>query len=193
MLQFNHNIIKILPNNKIINLFFKNGVKIVSVIEYFRYKNSLKKFYIKDNLIKSDKISLNNLFDLEINYYKTNKEIPNFSQGIITNNKTFHNIYINRNYSDFPFLFITHTNGRCYLICGEEYQGFTVVNLNTQQKINHFSKGYLTNKGFCPYEWLYDRDNNYLNILGCDYYGKEEIITYDFHNPDKEKYKRINL
>lgn len=41
-----------------------------------------------------------------------------------------------RNEADFPFLFIENENGNDYLMCAEDYQGFTIICINSGKRWN---------------------------------------------------------
>jgi len=152
--------------------------------QYDNYIKNLNQFYNKDNIFKSESYVINSKFTMTIDYYKAENH-PNITKATIYNLLDKKVIELNRNYSNFPFITIKHTNGNEYLIYGEEYQGFTILNLNTLKKINHYSQFYYKRKGDSPYEWKYDDKNNILYITACDYYGKELYLIYDFEFPEE--------
>lgn len=131
-------------------------------------------------------LSKDKKYKLIVNTYAAGKGIWDFSKGTIINNHT-HDILIEikRNFISFPFKFIDHTNGLSYLICGEDYQGITVVNLESG---DFYSKKY----GFCPANYKYHANQNILEVEGCYWGAPYEYIFYDFSQP-LEKLQEISL
>jgi hypothetical protein len=160
--------------------------------QYQQYRNSLDNFYQSKNWLNTKIITLTSMFTLEIKYYQTSKYLPNITKGILHNGNG-NKIEIRRNYADFPYLFMEHINGNPYLICGEEYQGFTIINCLSFTKITHLSDKCYVRKGFSPYVWHYNDIDNLLYVDGCDYWGKEEHFMYHFKNPELKKLRKSRL
>ena len=89
-----------------------------------------------------------------------------------------------RNYSSFPHLFIeNHPNGRDFLICGEDYQGQTVVELDTGKCRNNLSDGTNKGHGFCWSSYEFHQDSQILVVTGCVWACPYEFRFYDFSDP----------
>ena len=105
------------------------------------YKSERQKYFNFNNEdVDSRKIlnSPSGKYNLTISFFKTGKNNWNYSQGkVYLNDKLIDTV--NRNYSTFPFLFIeNHPNGHDYLICGEDYQGQTIIELDTGIRKDYF-------------------------------------------------------
>lgn len=89
---------------------------------------------------------------------------------------------IDRNYSSFPFLFIeNHPNSHDYLICGEDYQGQNVIELDTgKQKKGGYNNG---GDGFCWASYELDIPHQILIVGGCYWASSYEFKFFDFHDP----------
>jgi len=100
---------------------------------------------------------------------------------------------IKRNYAAFPYTFIRHSNGNKYLVCGEDYQGYTVVNLTLEKTYNYVPKEAEKGAGFCWVQHKYfEGENDTLEVEGCYWAFPYEVVTYDFNDPDTLPYKELS-
>ena len=91
---------------------------------------------------------------------------------------------IHRNYSSFPSLFVEgHENGHDYLIAGEDYQGQTVIELDTGKRRDLLSDGTEKGFGFCWIDYRYEALAKTLVVDGCIWAGPYECRFYDFSDP----------
>lgn len=124
------------------------------------------------------------------NKYKliiTNKETKpgcwNYSTGEVSLNDNIIAV-VNRNYGSFPFLFVeNHPNGHDYLICGEDYQGQTVIELDTGKRINFLPPEAEKGFGFCWGSYEFNKENNILAVDGCIWACPYEFRFFDFSDP----------
>jgi hypothetical protein len=87
---------------------------------------------------------------------------------------------VQRNYGSFPFVFIEgHANGHDYLVCGEDYQGQTVIELDTGKKVSRVPQM----GGFCWVNMMPSPSGNLMAVDGCYWACPYEIKIYDFSNP----------
>lgn len=95
---------------------------------------------------------------------------------------------IKRNYSSFWHGFIENYegDGHDYLLCGENYQGLTIIQLDTGQRTDYVPKG----GGFCHTEFLgewvpaeWQQCSPDISFEGCYWGCPYEVVTYDFTNP----------
>lgn len=91
---------------------------------------------------------------------------------------------IRRNYSSFPYLFIEqHANGHDYLIGGSNYQGQTVIELDTGIKRELFPEEAKQGHGFCWASYIYHVETQLLLVDGCFWACPYEYRFYDFSDP----------
>jgi len=91
---------------------------------------------------------------------------------------------VQRNYHSFPFLFVEgHPNGHDYLVCGEDYQGQTVIELDTGKRRDLLPEDASKGWGFCwvGYEWVPSMQA--LLVEGCYWACPYEFRFYDFSDP----------
>lgn len=150
-----------------------------------KYKSG---FFIPENeIIGSSKeiFSTSGKYKLVISMFKTAKGSWNYSQGIIyrkDNDKPI--AIVQRNYCSFPNLFIEgHSNGHDYLVCGENYQGQTIIELDTGMRRDSMSDGSDKGIGFCWSSYCYDAPNQMLTVDGCYWACPYGYKFFDFSDP----------
>ena len=91
---------------------------------------------------------------------------------------------VERNYSSFPFLFIEgHPDGHDYLVCGEDYQGQTVIQLDTGERRDHLPPEAKKGWGFCWSGITFAKEAKVLVVDGCVWACPYEYRLYDFSRP----------
>jgi|NOAtaT_7_FD_contig_31_675860_length_1105_multi_3_in_0_out_0_1 hypothetical protein len=118
-------------------------------------------------------------YKLTIYKYVTGPNTWTYTEGIVTrlsDNKEI--VSVKRNYSSFYHFFFDK-----YLIAGEDYQGYTVVNLETETSNVYFPEAAFKGHGFC-WAAIYGVVNNKLIVEGCYWGGPYEVVIYDFSNPE---------
>lgn len=122
--------------------------------------------------------------------YKITENGWNYCKGIIRDsnkdNKIVGELY--RNYGYFPIGWAeSHENGNDYLITGEDYQGFCVVNLNESKKHSYISSQAKAGGGFCSAVYTPSPRKKKIALDGCYWGGPYEMHIHDFSNPFKMK------
>ena len=92
---------------------------------------------------------------------------------------------VKRNYSSFWHLFVEDhkVTGHDYLLCGEDYQGHTVVDLTTGEVMSHIPDDAFQGHGWCPASAELLPDGVTLKVEGCYWACPYEIRLWDFTNP----------
>jgi hypothetical protein len=134
---------------------------------------------------KRTEISPSGRYRLSISSFTTKAGSWNYTQGIvisINNDKPI--AIIQRNYSSFLFCGIEdHVNGHDYLVTGEDYQGQTVIELDTCRRLDVLSDGPDNGFGFCWADVNFDKPSQLLVVEGCHWACPYEFRFYDFSNP----------
>jgi hypothetical protein len=98
---------------------------------------------------------------------------------------------IKRNYSHFWYRWISHANGKEYLLCGEDYQGYSCVNLTDEECHVYFPDEAYEGGGFCWTAAYPSPDGLVLAVDGC-YWGCDyELLFVDFRDPDSLPYPEL--
>lgn len=91
---------------------------------------------------------------------------------------------VQRNYGAFPFTWVeAHPDGNDYLIAGQDYQGQTVIELDTGLRVERLSPGTEKGHGFCWAEARFDAATQMLIVCGCIWACPYEFRFYDFSHP----------
>jgi len=146
----------------------------------------LAKFFIPKNKGKmfGNILSPDNKYRLTLTEYSTKKGCWNYTQGLVYKTKEEQLLFeVRRNYSSFPYSWIDHPSGHQYLVCGADYQGQTVLELDTGERKDYIppeaKKGY----GFCWVEHHFDATTKILTVAGCVWACPYEFRFYDFSDP----------
>jgi len=161
--------------------------------KYIKSRKGLEKFFEK-NMFGEATIhnSESGNYVLTVQKYETKKGCWAYTRGIVENKSGEIIADIKRNYSDFSFLFITHPNGKEYLVCGEDYQGYTIINLTDKTTKTFVPEGWLNGAGFCWIDYKFYDDEKQLIVDGCYWAFPYETVTYDFSDPDNLPLKELS-
>lgn len=157
--------------------------------EHYQHSRAeMGQFFVPEN-IKNVEIhhSPSGVYSLEITTYKTREGAWDYTRGVVSQRGTII-AEIKRNYQDFPYLFIEgHRNGHDYLICGEDYQGYTCVELDTGTRVDQLPQYFVWAK-ITPH-----KNNSVLVVEGFYLGGKRIVAAYDFTHPLQIPYTKRNL
>ncbi len=152
-------------------------------------KEKREQYFIEENESKESKITISDSgkYKLVIHAYTTKAGCWNYSRGRVYNTANNELLAdVKRNYHGFPFLFIeNHPNGNDYLVCGEDYQGQTIVNLNTKQVSNLLDEDADKGWGFCWVTYKFYPESRILAVSGCYWACPYETKLFDFSAPDQ--------
>lgn len=147
--------------------------------------------------LRSSSRSPSGKYTLTITFYSQGAGYWNYSRGIVTETETGNVVAdVKRNYGSFWHFWVAHADGKEYLLCGEDYQGYNIISFNhggndafvapvTHRFKTPAGEWRKMQTGWC---WIgvegYDPATNELRVHGC-YWGCEpgEIKTFDFSNP----------
>ncbi len=124
-------------------------------------------------------------FLLTISRYTTGPDTWDYSRGIVRRLSGELIADIKRNYGHFWHAWVQHGNGCEYLLCGEDYQGYTVINLTTGHTASYFPEQGHQGFGFCWADVHPSPDGDILAVDGCYWAAPYEVVFYDFRNPDE--------
>lgn len=147
---------------------------------------NISKYFVEENKITNgtkEITSPSGKYKLVISQFKTKEGCWEVTQGLVFSNNQLIS-EIQRNYSHFPFAFVEdHPNGNDYLICGEDYQGQTIVELNTGVKKSIIPNSAICGFGFCWSGIVPSPDKTMLAVTGCHWACPYEARIYDFSDP----------
>jgi len=157
-------------------------------------RNHNAKYYVPENRINAcgkDSCNLeheiiHDKYRLVISHYKTEPGRGGLSKGeVFCGDKLI--ATVKRNYDDFWHYFVLNhpKTGHDYLLCGEDYQGYNVINLTTGENRVYIARAALDGIGWCIIQAMnFDAETCKLTMDGCIWACPFETITFDFSNPD---------
>jgi hypothetical protein len=150
--------------------------KLAEIANYFKPENASDEF--------TESLSPDGKFKLVIRSYSTKEGCWNFTQGLVYRIGEEKPLFeVQRNYHQFPFTWIEHPNGHSYLICGQDYQGSTVLELDTGKRKDSLPEEAEHGWGFCWVKHRLDSKTGTLTVLGCCWACPYEFRFYDFSDP----------
>lgn len=84
-----------------------------------------------------------------------------------------------------------HPSGRSYLMTHEDYQGYTVIELETGRRVDYIAAEAEQGWGFCTARWFPSDDGATLIAAGCVWAHEFEIIALDFAKPLEPPYPQL--
>lgn len=135
---------------------------------------------------KATHVSPSGKFELTIRKYETGSGTWAYSRGTIkrlSDGKIMADV--KRNYSAFWHVFVLHPNGKEYMLCGEDYQGYNVVDLSAGKMIFNLNPNADKGFGFCWAAVTPAPDGLTLAVDGCYWACPYEIHMVDFSEPEK--------
>ncbi|QDT67019.1 hypothetical protein [Calycomorphotria hydatis] len=132
-------------------------------------------------------------YSLEVTPYTTGPNCWGYSKGVVQHDQGSGVIAeIKRNFGTFPFSWKeNHPNGHDYLIAGEDYQGQTIIELDTGRRIDAVPDSAEQGRGFCWAAHYPSPDGKHLFVDGCYWACPYELILLDFSKPMEPPYQEL--
>ena len=163
---------------------------------YLEKRKGIEEVFARYSKLDEDaqvEISSSGLYQLEISRYgELGKVSWEYSRGIVRK-LADHSVIadVKRNYGHFWHGWIDHPNGNEYLLCGEDYQGYSIVNLATRQSRVYFPEAGYTGGAFCWAAVHPSPDRLVLAVDGCIWACPYELRFFDFRTPDRLPFAEI--
>ncbi len=154
---------------------------------YLENRKAMEPFFVPESKIADSGktvISPSGRYELEVYRYATGPGTWDYSRGIVkrlSDNKVIADV--RRNYGHFWHAWVEHPNGNEYLLCGEDYQGYSVVNLTEETYNVFFPESGYKGFGFCWVNVYPSPDGLVLAVDGCYWACPYEVVFFDFSNP----------
>ena len=162
-----------------------------------KYKEMRKEFkaqfdetYI-ENGDTEEHISPSGNHKIVINYYDK-PESWSYSKATVIDLKSNKIITeVKRNYGIFWHSWVSHANNNEYLLCGEDYQGYTTINLTKEKTYTYFPEDGYEGSGFCWAAAYPSPDSSLLAVDGCYWACPYDLVLFNFTEPDILPYKEL--
>lgn len=155
--------------------------------EYKERREEIEKFFEVANVVTDsaeDHNSPSKSFKLVIEEYSKGPETWSCSRGRVYDLNNNLVADIKRNYGMFWHSWFQHPNGCEYLLCGEDYQGYTFVNLTTETVQSYFPEEAHNGGGFCWAKVFPSDDGKLLAVDGCYWACPYELVLYELSDPE---------
>lgn len=171
--------------------------KVVAKMKYDDDRVRLDQYFVPENAGKvwDECLSPSGLYKLKVTSYSTTKGGWSYTQGLVFKQGSDQPIFeVRRNYSAFPFSWVeNHQNGHAYLICGEDYQGQTVLELDTGERRDFVPTEEFLGHGFCWSSHDFNAGSSTLTVAGCHWACPYEYRFYDFSDPMGQGWPQLEL
>lgn len=154
---------------------------------YEIWRREIENKFAKKSLVEDSiktYISPSGKFSLEASVYSSGPCTWNYSRGIVRRVSDRHIIAdVKRNYVSFWHAWVPHQNGNEYLLCGEDYQGYNIIELTSGRNQLHFPEEAFDGQGFCWAGADVSPDGLTLAVIGCYWANQDELVFFDFTDP----------
>lgn len=160
--------------------------RILADERYGPWRGEIEDLYVAENRVaetEKSAVSPCGKYSLETCQYTTGPNTWNVSRGLVRLASGELIADVKRNYGHFWHAWVEHPNGRDYLLCGEDYQGYTVVDLTTAESIVYFPDAGFDGVGFCWTAVYPSPDRLVLAVDGCFWACPYEVVLFDFRKP----------
>ena len=160
--------------NKLKSLLAKTALPTDFYVEESRMKDRQKVFY-----------SPSGRYRIVVDVYRTTGW--EYSRGRVFTPEDELVADVKRNYVTFPYAFVEgHPDGHDYLVCSADYQGQTIVRLDTGERTDYLPEAAKYGYGFCWASIHPNPDSTLLAVTGCLWAWPYEVVVYDFSDPLSE-------
>lgn len=122
-------------------------------------------------------------YSLEIIEYTSGPESWNYSRGMVRQAESQRIIAdVKRNLAGFWFAWVLRPDGE-YLLCGEDYQGYNVIDLNRGVNSLTFPLEAYKGRGFCWGSVYPSPTGQLIAVEGCYWGSSNDVVIYDFSDP----------
>lgn len=124
-------------------------------------------------------------FELEVSRYTFGDSGWGYSRGIARRTAAPREVVadIKRNYPGFWHGWVNHSNGNEYLLCGEDYQCYNVIELASGRQSITVPLEIVGGGGFCWTGVVPSPTTNLIAVEGCIWAGPGEVVILDFREP----------
>jgi hypothetical protein len=124
-------------------------------------------------------------FELEVSGYESDVSTLGYSRGIVRRSGASGAVIadVKRNFPSFWHAWINHSNGNEYLLCGEDYQCYNVIELGSGRQSLTVPPEIVGGGGFCWTSVVPSPSKNLIAVEGCVWGGPWEVLILDFREP----------
>jgi len=148
---------------------------------------AIEKFFVPQNLVAgthAEYRSPSGKYLLAVDCYSTGPNTWKYSRGVVTRTSDGQIIAdVKRNFDHFWCAWIQQHPDKEYLLCGEDYQGYTVLDLEKAAVKTYLPGSAQNGAGFCWAAVYPSKDGKILAVEGCIWAAPYDVVFYDFSEP----------
>ena len=134
---------------------------------------------------KAKHVSPSGRYELEVSRYGAGENTWNYSRGEVRRVADQSAVAdVLRNYGTFWFCWVSRGDDE-YVLCGEDYQGYNVINLSTGMNVLTFPREAFNGAGYCWGQVHPSLDGTTLAVEGCYWAAPYSLTFYDFSDPTR--------
>lgn len=156
---------------------------------YLEKRREIEKYFVPENLVADPPDvhrSPTGTHEVSVTRYRTEPRGWNYSRGLVRRLADGAVIAdIKRNFGHFWLAWVNHPNGIEYLLCGEDYQGYSVIDLTAGVHHRYFPEAGHAGHGFCWATVHPSPDRLVLAVVGCFWACPYEVVFCNFTHPEK--------
>jgi hypothetical protein len=131
------------------------------------------------------RLSPSGAFVLEVSSYHTRPGAWDYSRGVVRRARDGRIVAdVKRNHGSFWHAWVSRGDGSEYLLCGEDYQGYSIINLRSGVQHRYFPEEAYNGTGFCWVAAYPSPDGRTVAVDGCYWACPYELVLYDFTEPE---------
>jgi hypothetical protein len=163
-----------------------NETNVVSSDWYREGRRAVDAYFVPENLVAASEethLSPSRRYRLVVQDFKTKPGAGDFSRGLVSAGDR-QIAEVRRNYGIFHFGWAeSHANGHDYLLCGEDYQGQTVIELDTGKRVDYIPQSAEKGIAFCCAAYYPAPDSRLVVVDGCYWARPYELVVSRFDDP----------
>lgn len=171
---------------------------IVNSLEYKQSRVELDKYYREGNLESSRVLEIEDLperYTVISESYKTGEHTWSVIKLSVVDTVTGKDVTVKRNYSAIDVVYCRQ-NGKNYILTGEDYQGYTLIDLDKMERFTYIPEGWLNGSGWCPIRVVgWNEIDGTLEVIGCIWggeYTRRIYTNFNFKEPNFEEFNEID-
>lgn len=162
---------------------------------YEESRVEIESFFKKHhNIITTEPTSFSPSKDYHLTVDKYNNDGVIYSRGRVWESSTHRMIAdIKRNHDTFWHTWVQKKNKKEYLLCGEDIQGYNVIDIENNKTYVYIDPNALEGLGFHWLDALPSPDGEYLVVEGCYFSCPKITAVYDFSKPTRLPLPKVTI
>ena len=155
---------------------------------YLRKREAVEAVFARAELVEDARETFDSPsgnYRLTVDRYSTSPTTWPYTRGVVTRTSDGAVVAdVRRNFGSFWHRWVSGDDGE-WMLCGEDYQGYSVVDLGRAETRVYIHDEAESGHGFCWTRVTPSPDGRLLAVDGCVWAGPYVVRVYDFRAPDR--------